>query len=399
MKKTVVVTGMGLVTPLKPFKGLDTFWDALCLGEDAVKRMPPPILDTGREWLMACIDPLVFPDSVRLENKLMFIAERALNMALEDSGLETAVAGHEAPVIGLITGTVLGNVMCKERRLIDQKIGKGNDNNEMELLSFPCPYLAGKYNLLGPNMTVSTACASGTDAIGIAAREIVAGKSHIMIAGGVDVLSDFALIGFNALQALTDDKIRPFDRNRSGLALGEGAAFIVLESKEHAVDRGAKLYGQIMGYSSRADAHHLTGPHKEGRGLADAVGQAIIEANLLPQDISYINAHGTGTIYNDLMETKVVKKVFGENAYGIPISSTKSMLGHSFGAAGAIEAICCILAVKRNIIPPTINLCEKDPECDLDYVPHTARKQDLKVAMSMSAGFGGQNSVLIAGVI
>jgi 3-oxoacyl-(acyl-carrier-protein) synthase len=256
-----------------------------------------------------------------------------------------------------------------------------------------------KYRLNGPNITVSTACASGTDAIGIAARKIISEKGDIMIAGGVDILNDFAILGFHVLQALTDEKIRPFDKNRSGLAIGEGAAFIVLESEDHAIERGAKLYGEVLGYASRADANHLTGPHREGRGLADAIRQAILEANLKPDEINYINAHGTGTIYNDLMETKAIKNVFGKAGYNIPISSTKSMLGHSFGAAGVIEAICCLLSIKTRIIHPTINYQERDPECDLDYVPNMARDHDVKVAMSLSAGFGGQNSAIIFGKV
>ncbi len=227
----------------------------------------------------------------------------------------------------------------------------------------------------------------------------MAGKSDIIIAGGVDVLSDFSVIGFHSLQALTEEKVRPFDKNRSGLALGEGAAFIVLESEKHAVHRGASIYGKVMGYASRADANHLTGPHREGRGLADAMNQAVSQANLKPYEIDYINAHGTGTIYNDLMETKAIKKVFGGEAYNITISSTKSMLGHSFGAAGVIEAICCLLSIKSKVIHPTINFDERDPECDLDYVPNIARHQDVKVAMSLSAGFGGQNSAIIFGAI
>ena len=221
------------------------------------------------------------------------------------------------------------------------------------------------------------------------------GNADVMIAGGLDVLSDFAIAGFHSLQAFAKDKVRPFDRNRSGLALGEGAAFAVLESEEHARARGKGTYGKVAGYAARSDAHHLTGPHREGRGLAEALRTAVTEAGVHAGDIDYINVHGTGTVYNDLMETKALKSAFGKTAYDIPLSSTKSMLGHSFGAAGVIEAICCLLSMKTGKIAPTINYHDSDPECDLDYVPNTVREHAVNIAASQSAGFGGQNSVII----
>ncbi|MGR3309455.1 MAG: beta-ketoacyl-[acyl-carrier-protein] synthase family protein [Candidatus Brocadiales bacterium] len=393
MKGRVLVTGIGIISPIKPFEGLYEFWDTLCLGEDAIKKTKPPILDIGRDWLMACIAPSSFPDTIRPEDKLQRIAEKALAMAMEDAGLEGC------PDIGLTVGTVLGDVLLKEKRLMGQKKqGEGRGNGK-DSLSYITSHLADQYNLTGPNLTVSTACASGTDALGIAARMIEAGKADVMFAGGVDVLSDFAIMGFHALQALTEEKVRPFDKNRSGLALGEGAAFVVLESEKHAVQRKANVYGRFIGYASRADAHHLTGPHREGRGLANAINKALSQTNLKPNEINYINAHGTGTVYNDLMETKAIKKALGKSAYNVPISSTKSMLGHSFGASGVIEAICCLLSIKTNIIPPTINFQEQDPECDLDYVPNVSRKHRVKTAMSLSAGFGGQNSAIVFGEV
>ena len=391
LKNTVVVSGIGIITPLKPFMKADDFWDALCSGEDAIKRASPPMLDLGRTWLMAGIEPSCFPSGLCAENKFQCIAEEALAMAIKDANLP------EYRNAGISVGTVLGNVLAKERRLIEGRKQKGNDNggSDTESLSFIASHLAAKHALNGPNITVSTACASGTDAIGIAARKIMAGKADIMFAGGVDVLSDFALLGFHSLQALTEEKVRPFDKKRSGLALGEGAAFVVLESEKHASRRGAKVYGKVIGYASRSDANHLTGPHREGRGLADAICQAMAEENLKQTGVDYINAHGTGTLYNDLMETKAIKKVFGKRAYGIPISSTKSMLGHAFGASGAIESICCLLAIKNNVVPPTINFSENDPACDLDYVPNISRRQKVSIAMSLSAGFGGQNAAIL----
>lgn len=384
MKKPVVVTGMGLVTPLSSFGEIGDFWTSLCYGNDAVRRMSSPMLDLGRKWLMAGID---VPDHVRPEEKFLYIADHAISMAIEDAKLGDRHAG-------LSVGTVLGNILSKQRRLMDA--GNGPKRGP-ESLSYLVSYLAEKHEFSGPRLTISTACASGTDAVGLAARQIMSGKTDVMIAGGIDVLSDFALTGFHSLQALTETKVRPFDKNRTGLALGEGAAFIVLESEEHAVRRAAKIYGKVLGYSSRVDAHHLTAPHREGRGLTAAVEQALRQSGLDPAGIDYINAHGTGTVYNDLMETVVIRKVFGEAAYNIPVSSTKSMLGHSFGAAGAIEIICCLLSINNKRVPPTINYEERDPECDLDYVPNESRECDVRVAMSQSAGFGGQNSAIIVG--
>ncbi|RJQ51665.1 MAG: beta-ketoacyl-[acyl-carrier-protein] synthase family protein [Nitrospiraceae bacterium] len=393
MKNRVLVTGIGLVTPLRPFAGAEAFWDAVCSGEDAVRWMPPPLIDAGRKWLMAGIDITGRSEHVCSEDKILFIAEEALRMAVKDARLP------EDRKSGLSVGTVLGNILFKEKRLMEGNPHKTKNSFSGESLSNINSFLAKTFNIKGGCITISTACASGTDAIGIAARKISSGEENVIVAGGADVLSDFAVMGFHSLHALTEEKVRPFDKNRSGLALGEGAAFMVLESEKHAAQRDAKIYGRIMGYASRADANHLTAPHRDGRGLVAAMSQAISEAGIKPAEIDYINAHGTGTIYNDRMETLAIKKVFGDAAYSVPVSSTKSMLGHSFGAAGAIETICCLLSINHKKIHPTINYTERDPECDLDYVPDIARRSNVNTAMSLSAGFGGQNSVIITGGI
>jgi 3-oxoacyl-(acyl-carrier-protein) synthase len=382
VSQRAVITGVGLVTPLEPFGGIDKFWSSLCGGRDAIKNGRLPMLDIDGQWLMAGID---VPDTAP-EHKLIRIAEEAFRMAKKDAGIDDCAQA------GISVGTVLGNVLSKEQRLI-QKTGSGSQ----ESLSYMQTYFSDKYGLKGPGITVSTACASATDAIGMAARKITSGAADVMFAGGADVLSDFAILGFSALQALTKEKVRPFDKNRSGLALGEGAAFVVIESRKHALSRGAWIYAEVKGYCCRADANHLTGPHREGRGLAAAITCAMSQNGLRPEDIHYINAHGTGTTYNDAMETKAIKTAFGKRAYDIPISSTKSMIGHSFGAAGAIEAICCLLSINSGVVAPTINYRDKDPECDLDYVPNVSRKHDVRAAASLSSGFGGQNSVLIFG--
>jgi 3-oxoacyl-(acyl-carrier-protein) synthase len=242
---------------------------------------------------------------------------------------------------------------------------------------------------------VSTACASGTDAVGLAYRTIASGSADLIIAGGVDAVCELSFSGFCALKVLTADKVRPFARNRTGLALGEGAAFLVLEPANAAARRGATVLGRIAGYASRSDAVHLTAPHRDGRGLAAAAAAALRGGGCHPDEIDYVNAHGTGTLYNDWMETKAIKSALGSRAPSVPISSIKGALGHAFGAAGAIEAAVCLLAMRDGIIPPTANLEDPDPECDLDFVPLRARSASVRTALSLSAGFGGQNAALL----
>lgn len=387
MNRDVFVTGIGLVCPVEPFCSVDRFWSSLTAGKGAVKKMPSPMFDLGRLWPMAGID---IPDLPLIE-KFNYVSSEALSMALNNAHLSADMN------VGLVFGTVLGNVIAKEYRMLNTApyLSDSCTDNCMESLSFSVNNLAVKFGFKGRVDTISTACASGTDAIGIAARRILSGHADVLVAGGADVLSDFAVSGFNALGALTQDIVRPFDKNRKGLALGEGAAFVVLESGEHAKKRKAQVYGKILGHASISDANHLTGPHREGRGLAAAISKALAYSGVSPESIGYINAHGTGTVYNDLMETKAVKKVFGQHGYVVPISSIKSMIGHSFGAAGAIEAVCCLLAMQTSTIPATINLDDPDPECDLYYVPNVSIRRDVDCCISQSAGFGGQNSALV----
>lgn len=401
MRERVVATGIGTITPLRPFQGLEQFWNALCAGEDAIKLSVPPFLDLGQQWPMAAIERSAFPIEIRTEEKAGFLAEEALKMAIHDSALDVATSFNRDRA-GIVIGTVLGNILFKEVKMSAPAFMRTDNENKnrqkdvySDSLSSLASGLADRYRLLGPVITVSTACASGTDALGIAAGKIRTGQADIMIAGGIDLLSSFALAGFHSLQALTHDKVRPFDRNRNGLALGEGAAFIVLESEKHASKRDAPIYARVSGYATRADANHLTGPHREGRGLSAAIRGAFFDGEMDFSELDYINAHGTGTPYNDLMETKAIKNVFGDMAYRIPVSSTKSMLGHSFGAAGVIEAICCLLAIRTGVIPPTINFNERDVECDLDYTVNGAAEKKVRVSMSQSAGFGGQNSAIL----
>lgn len=390
--KSVVITGLGVVSPLNPDGDINIFWDSLCKGKNAVRRVSPEI--KGYPYKMAAWIERDFSNG---EGKAVSIAEETFAICIRDACIDTASIDRNRTGISL--GTVLGDIISGQEYL-KLKVSDVRSGNAAGLLgnyslSSIAAHLSRAFNLGGPCITVSTACSSGNDAIGIGSRKILAGKADIMIAGGVDVLSDFAFSGFSALQAMTVDKVRPFDKNRTGLALGEGAAFIVLESERSAVKRKAKIYGTISGYAASSDATHLTGPHRDGRGLSSAVNKALKESGIRTSGIDYISSHGTGTIYNDRMETKAVKAAFGKDAYGIPMSSIKSMLGHSFGAAGVMEAISCLLAMKYGAVPPTINYETKDPECDLDYVPNESRKTEVKTALSISAGFGGQNSALV----
>ncbi len=256
----------------------------------------------------------------------------------------------------------------------------------------------------GPNLCTTSACSSGSDAIGAACELIKDGDTQIMIAGGTEsIINPIGVTAFSALKALSlrndEPKLasRPFDAERNGFVISEGAGILILENLEHARKRDAKILGEVLSYGATADSHHVTQPIENGEGAARAMQVALRKAGLAPEDIDYINAHGTSTQLNDKMETRAIKTTFGEHAYRVPVSSTKSMLGHLIGAAGATEAAICILAIQNGIIPPTINLNNPDPDCDLDYVPHTARRAEVNTALTNSFGFGGHNSVLIFG--
>jgi 3-oxoacyl-[acyl-carrier-protein] synthase II len=266
----------------------------------------------------------------------------------------------------------------------------------------PAGHLAGAFGARGPNITCLTACAASAQAIGEAAEVIRQGEADVMLAGGVhSMIHPFGLTGFILLTAMStrngepERASRPFDRDRDGFVIGEGGGMVVLESLEHAKFRGAAILGEITGYASTADAYRLTDSHDQGRGAVAAIRESLAQARLNPDDIDYVNAHGTSTQVNDSVETLALKQVFGDHAYRIPVSSTKSMTGHLIAAGGAVEAIACLLAIRDGVIPPTINLDHPSDDCDLDYVPHAARERTVDVAMSNSFGFGGQNSTLI----
>ena len=268
----------------------------------------------------------------------------------------------------------------------------------------PAAHMASMFNAQGPNANCLTACAASSQAVGEAAELIRRGEADIMLSGGThSMIHPFGVTGFNLLTALSTRNdaptkaSRPFDKDRDGFVLGEGSAMLVLEEVEHAKARGAKIHGEILGYGSTADAYRITDTHPEGRGANSCIRMALADAELNPTDVHYINAHGTSTDVNDRVESLAIKTVFGEHAYKVPVSSTKSMLGHLIAAAGATELIICLLAIRDNVLPPTINYETPDPECDLDYIPNKPREARCDVALSNSFGFGGQNISLIVG--
>jgi 3-oxoacyl-(acyl-carrier-protein) synthase len=395
MPDAVLVTGLGVISPLNPEGDRERFWAALCAGATGVGEI-------------RSFDASPYPCRVAAEVKrerpaeggletdpALAMAEVAFQLALDHAGIQPHQADRGRA--GVIVGTVLGGTVSGERYLRARRADGGEVAKVLEQypLRTIAGFLARRAGFSGPVLTVSTACASGTDAIGVGYRKIASGSADLIVAGGVDALCELSFSGFCALKVLTPDKVRPFSRNRTGLALGEGATFLVLEREATARRRGAAVLGRIAGYASRSDAFHLTAPHREGRGLAAAAIAALHDGGCRPEEIAYVSAHGTGTLYNDWMETKAIKIALGDHARSVPVSSIKAAIGHPFGAAGAMEAAVCLLAIRDGVVPPTVNFEEPDPECDLDFVPNLARRTAVECALSVSAGFGGQNAALL----
>src|SRR5690554_2568318 len=406
MKRRVVVTGLGVITSL----GLDyeTFWSALLTGKSGISLVTS--FDTteysskiGSEVLE--FDPLQYmekKDARRMDRFAQF-SVAASQGALEDSKLK--ISEENADRIGVLIGSGIGGMKTFEdqTRVLIEKGPK-------RISPFFIPMMiadmaSGQVSIhtgaQGPNLTAVTACASSTHAIGEAYRIIKYGDADVMIAGGAEAaITPLSYAGFSAAGALSKRNSeptkasRPFDLERDGFIMGEDAGTIIMEELEAAKARGAKIYGEIVGYGLTGDAYHITSPHPEGLGAAEAMKLAVKDAGWRLEDVDYINAHGTSTAANDKLETMGIKGAFGEHAYKLAISSTKSMTGHLLGAAGAIEAIAVVLALKDGIIPPTINYERPDPECDLDYVPNQARKAEITCALSNSLGFGGHNGTL-----
>jgi 3-oxoacyl-[acyl-carrier-protein] synthase II len=406
MTRRVVVTGMGLVTPV----GNDTAsaWQALVEGRSGVG--PITYFDASdQEARIAAevkhFDPLQYMDrkEARRNDQFVQFATAASKQALADAGF--AITEENADDVGVIIGSGIGGLHACQREF-KTLFDRGPDRvSPFFITQFISDMAAGVVSIAvgarGPNFATVSACATGANAVGEAAEMIRRGDAVAMLAGGTESgVTAIGIASFASMHALSrrnDDPehaSRPFDATRDGFVMGEGAGVLLLEDEEHARARGAQIYAELAGYASTADAYHVTEPAPAGAGLARAIKRALEKGEIRHEEVGYINAHGTATVYNDRNETAAIKTVFGEQAYKIPVSSTKSMIGHTLGAAGGIEAGVAVLAVHHGMLPPTINLTTPDPECDLDYVPNSAREARISVALSNSMGFGGHNVVL-----
>ena len=413
-RRRVVVTGLGALTPVG--NTADEFWSALTQGKSGIgpitKFDASEKHDNGEYKFVTRIagevrnfDELKYvdkKDARRLDLYLKYAMACAV-MAVEDSGLDTATV--EGTRFGVLIGSGIGGISSLLEAHTTLK-DKGPDRVSpffipMLIINMASGLVSMRFGAKGPNSAVVTACATGNHAIGDAFRLIQRGDADVMIAGGAEaIVVPLTIAGFCSMKAMStrndepEKASRPFDAGRDGFVCGEGAGILLLESLEHARRRDARIYGEIVGYGMTGDAHHMTAPDPEGDGAARAMAGALRDAGLSPADVGYINAHGTSTPYNDKFETLAIKRVFGEHASRLAVSSTKSMTGHLLGAAGGIEAIATVLALHHGVLPPTINYETPDPDCDLDYVPNQARKQAVENALSNAFGFGGTNATL-----
>jgi 3-oxoacyl-[acyl-carrier-protein] synthase II len=407
VSRRVVVTGTGLVTPLGI--GVQKTWAGLCDGRSGVDLISRFDTSDYPVKIAAEVKDFVVEDFIdkkvakHMELFVQYAIASAI-MAREDAGLE--ITDTNAARVGVFTGNGIGGLPTIEKyhKVLLERGPK-------RVTPFFIPMVisnmsAGQVSITlgakGPNLSVTTACAAGTHAVGEAFRSVSRGDCDVAIAGGSEAtVCPLAVSGFNAMKALSrrnDDPqaaSRPFDRDRNGFIIAEGGGMMVIEELEHARKRGANIYAEVVGYGLSGDAHHIAAPPEDGDGAVRCMKMAIADAGLAPEDIDYINAHGTSTPLNDVVETGAIKRVFGDHAGKLAISSTKSMTGHMLGGAGGIESVFTALAIHHGVIPPTINLENPDPACDLDYVPNVAREMKIRVAVSNSFGFGGTNAVLV----
>lgn len=409
MRKRVVITGLGTVNPLG--LNLDEFWSSLTAGKSGVGPITyfdATDFDTKFAAELKGFDPLNYMDRKLSQRTDPFTqyALAATKMAIEDSGLNLETEDRNR--IGVIYGSGIGGMWTYDKQQNNLYKREGNPDRispffiPMLIADIAAGRISMMYNLKGPNYATTSACTTSAHSIIDSVMVIQRGLADVMVTGGSEaVICPMGVGGFNAMKALStrnDDPqkaSRPFDLNRDGFVMGEGGATLILEELEHAKNRGAKIYGEIVGIGMNADAHHITEPAPGGEGLRGAMKMAIDDAGLTINDIDVINAHGTSTYYNDKYETMAIKDLFGERAYKVPVHSIKSMIGHLLGAAGAIEAISSIMSIKEGKIPPTINYEEKDPDCDLDYVTEGARDMNINIIQSNNLAFGGHNTSLV----
>ena len=405
--RKVVVTGIGVISALG--ESVDDFWASLTAGRSGIKKVS--LFDVsdypcqiGGEITGFDATKYMDPKEVRRNDRYVHFAVGAARMAVKDAGLDTAAVDRER--FGVIIGSGIGGLISLEQqaRILFER-------GPRRVSPFMIPQLIGnmasgivaiEHGANGPNFCVVSACATATHAMGEALRAIQYGDADVMIAGGSEApITALGFAGFCAMKAMSTSNepperaSRPFDAKRDGFVMGEGSGVLLLESEEHAKARGARIYCEFSGYAATCDAFHITQPDPDGKGLSSAMRRAVNDAGVPFDSIDYINAHGTSTPYNDKFETLAIKKVFGDHSRKVAISSTKSMTGHLLGAAGAIEAAACIKAIQTGRLPPTINLENADPDCDLDYVPNTSREAKVRVALSNNLGFGGQNACAV----
>jgi 3-oxoacyl-[acyl-carrier-protein] synthase II len=407
-RKRVVVTGLGAISPLGC--SVEALWNGFLKGHSGIRRITQfdaselPCQIAGE---IPDFEPTDYMDrkEARRMPRSAQIALAAAMQAVDDAGFDGVVPEGERS--GVVFGTAIGGIDRVDDGIYTlRNQGHGRLNPFVLPTSIPnlsAFLIAKQFQCLGPNATITTACATGTQSVGEAAELIRRGSADLVITGGTEALiKDFAIGGFASMRALPvnfndrpEAASRPFDAKREGFIFSEGSAALILESLEHALARSAPIYAEVAGHASSADAYHMAAPDPDASGPARAMRWALQDAQLQPSQVDYINAHGTSTPLNDETETRAIKLVFGQHAYDLSISSTKSMIGHAMGASGALEAIACVLAIKHSIIPPTINYENPDPECDLDYTPNQACRREIQVALSNSFGLGGQNACLV----
>jgi len=407
--RRVVITGLGTLNPLG--HDPETTWAAIRAGRSGIGPITlfdASAYDTRIAGEVKEFDPVARfgRKEARRMARLTQLALAAAGQALADAGLRDETAGRNR--MGVLVGSGMGALdpVAEAAEALAAR-GPGRVSPffvPMMLADTPAAAVSIAYGLTGPNLAVYTACATGNNAIGEAAAMIRRGAVDVMVAGGTEAcILPLALAGFGVMGAIStrndapERASRPFDAGRDGFVVSEGAAVLVLEERERALARGARVYGELLGYGSSADAYHITMPGEAGEGAAASMRAALDDAGLAATEVDYVNAHGTSTPLNDRAETAAIKRVFGERAYDLPVSSTKSMTGHLLGAAGALEAILCLLALRDGVIPPTINYEQPDPTCDLDYVPNAAREAELRVVMSNAFGLGGHNATIVLG--
>jgi 3-oxoacyl-[acyl-carrier-protein] synthase II len=408
-ERRVVITGIGVVSPVG--NDLPAFWESLKAGRSGIGRISA--FDTEKfdcqiAGEVSGYDPVPYyktPKDVRRTDRYTQLAMGAAKMSLDDSGLD--LASVDLDRTGVMIGSGVGGLATMETQ-VGQMLTKGPDRTSpfmipMMISNMASGFISMEYGLRGPNMAIVTACATANHCMGEAWRIIKFGDADVMLTGGSEAcIVPVGIAGFAAMRALSvrndepERASRPFDKDRDGFVMGEGAGVIILEEYEHAKKRGAQIYCEVTGYGLTADAYHMSAPSPDGEGAARCMAMAMKHAKVNPEEVDYINAHGTSTPVGDVCETKAMKRAFGEHAKkGLAVSSTKSMTGHLLGAAGAVEMAACVMAMRDGVLPPTINLDNPDPECDLDYVPNKAREKKVKIAISNSFGFGGHNSSLL----